>query len=388
MRAKLEEMDRYYLEYVAKLTPADLERIIRYKSLAGEEFSNPLWQILHQLSNHATYHRGQVVTLLRQLGAKAVSTDLIGFYREQAARRKRLKSPENINKLETIHTVEWMKQVARQARAEERPAGFVPTMGALHEGHMSLVRAAMAECQPVIASIFVNPTQFGPNEDLQKYPRTLEADRKRLEEAGVDYLFAPEAAEMYPQGFRTWVNVEGLSDRLEGRVRPGHFRGVTTVVLKLLSIVQPQKAFFGRKDAQQARLIQQMARDLHLDSEIIVCPIVREPDGLAMSSRNAYLNPDERRAATVLYRALDGARRSIERGERDALRLVAAMREVMRAEPLAQPDYVELVDAETLEPVTRLRGTCLALLAARIGTVRLIDNLLIEERDGAFLATL
>ena len=286
--------------------------------------------------------------------------------------------------METIHTVEWMKQVARQARAEERPAGFVPTMGALHEGHLSLVRAAMAECRPVIASIFVNPTQFGPNEDLQKYPRTLEADRKRLEEAGVDYLFAPEAGEMYPQGFRTWVNVEGLSDRLEGRVRPGHFRGVTTVVLKLLSIVQPQKAFFGRKDAQQARLIQQMARDLHLDSEIIVCPIVREPDGLAMSSRNAYLNPDERRAATVLYRALDGARRSIERGERDALRLVAAMREVMRAEPLAQPDYVELVDAETLEPVTRLRGTCLALLAARIGTVRLIDNLLIEERDGAF----
>jgi pantoate--beta-alanine ligase len=293
-----------------------------------------------------------------------------------------------MDKLDTIHTIEWMKQVARQARAEERPAGFVPTMGALHEGHLSLVRAAMAECRPVIVSIFVNPTQFGPNEDLQKYPRALEADRKRLEEAGVDYLFAPEAAEMYPLGFRTWVNVEGLSARLEGRARPGHFRGVTTVVLKLLSIVQPQKAFFGRKDAQQARLIQQMARDLHLDSEIVVCPIVREPDGLAMSSRNAYLNPDERRAATVLYRALDGARRSMERGERDALRLVAAMREVMRAEPLAQPDYVELVDAETLEPVTRLRGTCLALLAARIGMVRLIDNLLIEERDGAFLATL
>jgi len=281
-----------------------------------------------------------------------------------------------------------MKQVARQVRAEERPAGFVPTMGALHEGHLSLVRAAMAECRPVIASIFVNPTQFGPHEDLQKYPRTLEADRKRLEEAGVDYLFTPEAGEMYPQGFRTWVNVEGLSDRLEGRVRPGHFRGVTTVVLKLLGIVQPQKAFFGRKDAQQARLIQQMARDLHLDSEIIVCPIVREPDGLAMSSRNAYLNPDERRAATVLYRALDETRRSMERGERDALRLVAAMREVMRAEPLAQPDYVKLVDAETFDPVTRLRGTCLALLAVRIGTVRLIDNLLIEERDGAFLATL
>jgi pantoate--beta-alanine ligase len=284
--------------------------------------------------------------------------------------------------------MEWMKQVTRQARAEGRPVGFVPTMGALHEGHMSLVRAAMAECQPVIASIFVNPTQFGPGEDLRKYPRTFEADRKRLEEAGVSYLFAPEAGEMYPRGFRTWVNVEGLSDRLEGRVRPGHFRGVTTVVLKLLEIVQPQKAFFGRKDAQQARLIQQMARDLHLDSEIIVCPIVREPDGLAMSSRNTYLSPDERRAATVLHRALDAARRAIERGERDALRLTAAMREVIRGEPLAQPDYVELVDAETLEPVTRLRRTCLALLAARFGETRLIDNLLIEERHGAFWATL
>ncbi len=250
---------------------------------------------------------------------------------------------------------------------------------------MSLVRAAM---EPVIASIFVNPTQFDPSEDLQKYPRTLDADRMRLEEAGVGYLFAPEAAEMYPQGFRTWVNVEGLSDRLEGRVRPGHFRGVTTVVLKLLEIVQPQKAFFGRKDAQQARLIQQMARDLHLDSEIIVCPIVREPDGLAMSSRNAYLSPDERRAATVLHRSLDGARGAIERGERDALRLTAAMREIIRGEPLAQTDYLELVDAETLEPVTRLRRTCLALLAARFGATRLIDNLLIEEREGAFLATL
>ena len=195
-------------------------------------------------------------------------------------------------------------------------------------------------------------------------------------------------AEIYPPGFRTWVNVEGLSDRLEGRVRKGHFRGVTTVVLKLLEIVQPQKAFFGRKDAQQARIIQQMARDLHLDSEIVVCPIVRESDGLAMSSRNAYLDPRERNAATILYRALDEARAAIARGERDALRLTAAMRETLRAEPLAEIEYVELVDAESLEPVTRLRGVCLALLAVRIGAVRLIDNLLIEERDGAFVASL
>ena len=281
-----------------------------------------------------------------------------------------------------------MKQVARQARAEGRSTGFVPTMGALHAGHLSLVRAALAESQPVIASIFVNPTQFGPSEDFQKYPRTLEADCKKLEDAGVDYLFAPEASEIYPPGFRTWVNVEGLSERLEGRARQGHFRGVTTVVLKLLEIAQPQKAFFGRKDAQQARIIRQMARDLHLDSEIVVCPIVREADGLAMSSRNAYLNPEERRAATILFRALDGARASISRGERDALRLTAAMREALRTEPLAEPEYVELVDAETLEPVTRLRGVCLALLAVRIGGVRLIDNLLIEERDGAFHTTL
>ncbi len=295
---------------------------------------------------------------------------------------------DSLNPLETIHTIEWMKQVARQARAEGRPIGFVPTMGALHEGHLSLVRAACAECSPVIVSIFVNPTQFGINEDFQKYPRTLAADRRTLEDAGVNYLFAPEAAEIYPPGFRTWVNVEGLSERLEGRVRPGHFRGVATIVLKLLEIVQPQKAFFGRKDAQQARLVRQMARDLHLDAEIAVCPIVREPDGLALSSRNAYLHPEERRAATVLYRSLDGARAAIARGERDALRIVAAMREMLRAEPLAEPDYVELVDAETLEPVTRLRGVCLALLAVRIGAVRLIDNLLIEERDGAFLATL
>jgi pantoate--beta-alanine ligase len=284
--------------------------------------------------------------------------------------------------LETIHTIEWMKQIARQARAEGSSVGLVPTMGALHEGHMSLVRAAQAECRPVVVSIFVNPAQFAPHEDFQKYPRPLEQDRRRLEEAGVEYLFVPEAGEMYPPGFRTWVNVEGLSDRLEGRVRPGHFRGVVTVVLKLLEIVQPQKAFFGRKDAQQARIVRQMARDLNLDSEIVVSPIVREQDGLAISSRNVYLSPEERSAATVLQRALVGARRAIEQGERDALRLIAAIRKVLASEPLAQPDYVEIVDAETLEPLTRVRGRCLALVAARLGKAHLIDNLLIEEREG------
>jgi pantoate--beta-alanine ligase len=290
--------------------------------------------------------------------------------------------------LETIHTIEWMKQVSRQARAEGRSTGFVPTMGALHAGHLSLVRAAQVGSQPVIASIFVNPTQFAPNEDFQKYPRTFEADSKKLEDAGVNYLFAPEPSEIYPPGFRTWVNVEGLSDRLDGRSRPGHFRGVATIVLKLLEIVQPQRAFFGRKDAQQARIIRQMARDLHLDTEIVVCPIVREPDGLAMSSRNVYLQPDERRAAKILFRALDGTRISISHGERDALRLKSEMREMIRTEPLAELDYAELVDAETLEPVTRLRGVCLGMLAVRIGATRLVDNMLIEERKGEFHTTL
>lgn len=293
--------------------------------------------------------------------------------------------------METIHTVEWMKQVARAARAEGRIVGFVPTMGALHEGHLSLVCAAQRQCAAAGVSIFVNPKQFGPSEDFAKYPRTLEADTAKLAPLGVDWLFAPSPAEMYPDGFRTYVGVEGLSDRLEGRSRPGHFRGVTTVVLKLLEIVQPHFAYFGRKDAQQARLIRQMARDLNLDVEIVVCPIVREPDGLAASSRNAYLKPEERRAAAVLHRALDAARREVAAGERNALRLQAVLRGVLDAEPLATTEYAEIVDAESLGPVTRLRRSCLALLAVFIGSTRLIDNLLIEEREdqaGEFHATL
>jgi pantoate--beta-alanine ligase len=284
--------------------------------------------------------------------------------------------------VEIIHTVEWMKQAARQARAEGRVIGFVPTMGALHAGHLSLVEAARRESSPVVVSIFVNPKQFGPQEDHAQYPRPLEEDRAQLEGLGVDFLFAPAVEEMYPPGFRTTVNIEGLGDRLEGRARPGHFRGVTTVVLKLLEIVAPRFAYFGRKDAQQARLIRQMAADLALDTEIVVCPIVREADGLAMSSRNAYLSPGERRAATVLYRALDAARKAIGAGEVDAYRLVQTMRGVLAAEPLAAPDYAEIVDADSFEPVTRLRGACLALVAARIGATRLIDNMLIEVHAG------
>jgi pantoate--beta-alanine ligase len=280
--------------------------------------------------------------------------------------------------VEVIHTIEWMKQVARQARAEGRLVGFVPTMGALHAGHLSLIEAARRDASPVIVSIFVNPKQFGPNEDYAKYPRDSEGDRQMLEAAGVDILFAPTVEEMYPAGFRTSVNVEGLGDRLEGKIRPGHFRGVGTVVLKLLEIVAPRFAYFGRKDAQQARIIRQLAADLALDSEIVVCPIVREPDGLALSSRNRYLSPAERKAATVLYRALSRARGAMEEGEREAMRIVGLMRQEFAAEPLASADYVELVDAESFEPIVRLTRSCLVLLAVRFGATRLIDNMEVE----------
>lgn len=289
--------------------------------------------------------------------------------------------------METIHTVEWMKQVAREARSADRLLGFAPTMGALHEGHLSLIREAQKQCSPVVVSIFVNPKQFGPGEDLKKYPRTIEADRAALEKLDVDYLFAPPAEEIYPNGFRTLVSVDGLSDCLEGRSRPGHFRGVATVVLKFFEIVQPRFAFFGRKDAQQARIIRQMAADLSLDTEILVCPIVREPDGLALSSRNVYLKEPDRRAATALYRSLDAIRREIAAGERDAARLLVALHRVADAEKGVTLDYAEIVDAETLEPVVTLRKTCLVLVAALVGGTRLIDNALIEPDGDAFRVT-
>jgi pantoate--beta-alanine ligase len=290
--------------------------------------------------------------------------------------------------MELIHTVAWMKQVSAEARRNDRLTGLVPTMGALHEGHFSLVREARKQCSPVVVSIFVNPKQFGPSEDFQKYPRTLEADCAMLENLGVDYVFAPPPEQIYPPGFRTVVNVDGLSDRLEGRSRPGHFRGVTTVVLKLFEIVQPRFAFFGRKDAQQARIIQQMTRDLDLDTEITICPIVREPDGLALSSRNAYLSASDRRAATVLYRSLDILRREILAGNRDVVHLLASMRKLFEKEPGVSLDYAEIVDADTLEAVMALRKTCYALLAARVGNMRLIDNALIESSGDSFIVTL
>jgi pantoate--beta-alanine ligase len=283
--------------------------------------------------------------------------------------------------VEIIRTIAWMKERARQARAENRVAGLVPTMGALHRGHLVLIERAKLDCSPVIASIFVNPKQFGPDEDFSKYPRTFDKDREKLEQAGVDALFAPEAPEIYPAGYSAYVNVEGLSDRLEGRSRPGHFRGVATVVMKLLQIVQPDFAYFGRKDAQQSRIITQMARDLNLSTEIIVCPIVREPDGLALSSRNAYLNAEERKAATVLHRALDAARSELAAGVRDALQLQTVLRRTLAAERLATVDYAEIVDAESFEPVTRISKACYVLLAVFVGKTRLIDNLYIEPKS-------
>ena len=288
--------------------------------------------------------------------------------------------------METIRTIAWMKEKAKEARLEQRVIGFVPTMGALHAGHMALVERARKECSPVYASIFLNPKQFGPKEDLSKYPQPIEEDAAKLEAAKIDGLFLPDAAEMYPPGFSTYVQVGGLSERLEGKSRPGHFRGVTTVVLKLLEIVQPHFAYFGRKDAQQARMVQQMVRDLNVDTEIVLCAIVREADGLAMSSRNLYLNAEERKAATVLSRALRAAAREVGSGVRDALQLQQAMQTVLAGEPRARVDYAEIVDAGTFEPVVRVGRRSYAVVAAFIGKTRLIDNLLIEA-EGEELRT-
>jgi pantoate--beta-alanine ligase len=290
--------------------------------------------------------------------------------------------------METIRTIDWMKEKSREARFEQRVIGFVPTMGALHAGHLALVERARRECSPVYASIFLNPAQFAAHEDLAKYPRPLEADTEKLAATRVDGLFLPQAAHIYPPGFSTYVQVDGLGDRLEGRMRPGHFRGVATVVLKLFEIVQPHYAYFGRKDAQQVRIVQQMVRDLNLDTEIVVCPVVREPDGLAMSSRNAYLSGEERKAATVLSRALSQAEKEIAAGVRDAMELVRAMRKVLDAEPRARVDYVAIVDAETFEPVVRVVRRSYALLAVHVGKARLIDNMLIESVGDELVAEL
>ena len=279
--------------------------------------------------------------------------------------------------MEILRTIDSVRQWVRAQRAQGRPIHFVPTMGYFHEGHLSLMRRARDDGGAVIVSIFVNPLQFGPHEDLERYPRDFERDCQMAQPVGVDAIFAPEAAEMYPAGYQTEVRVQTLSQPLCGRSRPGHFEGVATVVLKLFNIVTPDRAYFGMKDYQQLRIIQQMVRDLNLPIEVVPCPIVREADGLAMSSRNVYLSPDERAAATVLYRSLQWAQGQYAAGERNAHILCDGVYRQIAAEPLARIDYVEVVDAETLQPIERLERPALVALAVFFGRARLIDNCLL-----------
>ena len=279
--------------------------------------------------------------------------------------------------MKILATVRETRAAVREAKKLGKTIGFVPTMGALHAGHVSLVRAAKTRCDFVVVSIFVNPTQFGPNEDLAKYPRTFEADRQKLEAEGVDLLFAPAAEEMYSPGAVTFVTAEGITDRLDGRSRPGHFRGVTTVVTKLFHIVEPDLAFFGQKDAAQAAIIKRMVRDLMFATEIVVVPIARETDGLALSSRNAYLSPEERRQATILSRGLREVEKHFKEGERNSATLIEAARRVFASESSVRVDYIEIVDPETLEPISTAQNGTLIAVAAFVGTTRLIDNLVL-----------
>jgi len=279
--------------------------------------------------------------------------------------------------LQFLETVAGMKSACRDATRSGKSLGLVPTMGALHEGHMSLVRSSRAQCDVTAVSIFVNPLQFGPTEDLDKYPRTLEHDKELLTQAGVELVFAPGVAEMYPEGAQTYVDVADLSRKLDGGSRPGHFRGVATVVCKLFEIVRPNRAYFGQKDAAQVALLRTMVRDLNLDVGIVVCPIVREPDGLALSSRNAYLSTEQRKQALVLNRSLQKVREAAEAGETDAAMLAQIGRGVIASLPGAKLDYFAVVDPDTLEPVEKVTNGTLVAVAAWVGTTRLIDNLLL-----------
>src|SRR5216683_6200895 len=275
-------------------------------------------------------------------------------------------------------TIPEARAACRDARAGRKRLGLVPTMGALHEGHLSLVRAAKTQCDAVAVSIFVNPTQFGPTEDLSKYPRQFDRDCRLLEKEGVDILFAPPVEEIYPDGVVTWVLVEGLGEKLDGRSRPGHFRGVATIVAKLFHILEPDAAFFGQKDAAQLAVIRRMVRDLNFPVEVVACPIVRESDGLAMSSRNAYLNRDERGRALVLRRSLEQVQQEFQAGERIAAKLISAAKEVFAREPHVVLDYFEIVDPDTLDPVERISQKTLVAVAAYVGSTRLIDNAVID----------
>jgi pantoate--beta-alanine ligase len=277
--------------------------------------------------------------------------------------------------MQICKTIQEMRTASSAAKLSDQRLGLVPTMGALHEGHLSLIRAAKKKCEVVVVSIFVNPTQFAPNEDFTKYPRRFERDCQLLEREAVDLLFAPAAEEMYPQGTTTWVTVEGLSDKLCGKSRPGHFRGVTTVVAKLFQIIQPDAAFFGQKDAAQLAIIRRMVRDLNTPVEISGCPIVREGDGLAMSSRNAYLDPQQRKLAPVLHRSLLKIQQVFNEGEHRAANLIQTGKQVIAAEPSVRLDYLEIVDPDTLECISEISGSALVAVAAFVGGTRLIDNI-------------
>lgn len=291
--------------------------------------------------------------------------------------------------MEIINRRQRMSSVARKVRREQdKTIGLVPTMGALHDGHLSLVREARRLCDVVIVSVFVNPAQFAPGEDFERYPRDLTKDTAVLTDYNVDYIFAPPPEEMYPKGFSTYVTVEGLSEQLEGVARPGHFRGVATVVTILLNIIRPDFAFFGQKDAQQTLVVKRLVRDLALDSEIVILPTVREASGLALSSRNAYLNEEERQSASIIYRALTRAESAYAEGERNGAKLVSIVRSTIEMEPRARIDYVSVSDADTLEKLDKLNDrTVLIAVAARFGQTRLIDNLVLNRKDGAKVKT-
>jgi pantoate--beta-alanine ligase len=277
-----------------------------------------------------------------------------------------------------IRTIQEMRAETEARRRAGETVGMVPTMGFFHEGHLSLMRRARAECGMVVVSLFVNPTQFGPGEDLAAYPKDFERDCALAAAEGVDAMFAPEAGEMYAGDHATFVNVERLTGNLCGASRPVHFRGVATVVAKLFNACRPQRAYFGLKDYQQVRVIETMIRDLNFDIELVRCPIVREPDGVAMSSRNSYLSAEERRAATILRRSLVAAGKRIKEGARDGAAIARELREAIETEPLARVDYAEVVDAESLAPLGRIHGAALLAVAVRIGRARLIDNLVVE----------
>ena len=279
------------------------------------------------------------------------------------------------------HTIAEIREFVRQARVKGSSIGFVPTMGYLHEGHLELMRRAKEKCDCVIVSIFVNPTQFGPGEDLERYPRDLERDARLAEGAGVDAIFNPEAEEIYPPGYCTYVDVERITERLCGFSRPGHFRGVATVVTKLFNIVKPDQAFFGQKDAQQVLVIQRMAADLNMEVGIVTVPTVRELDGLAMSSRNVYLDAGQRQAALVLSRSLKMAADEVRAGERSAVKIRQLVIEMIKAEPLADIDYVEIYSHPELEPVELIEGPALLAMAVKIGQTRLIDNAILRMED-------